>query len=137
MSLFHSNASSGPLDFRFQDVRLQVNDHIIVVIWVINTFFVQFLCVSLPPLFSSLLLSFSPYGFCPYHIHSCMKCPCDISNFLEGTTSLSHSIVFSTFCTVDLRRPSYLSLLFSGTLHSGISFPFSLAFCFSSFLSFV
>ena len=42
----------------------------------------------------------------------------DISNFLEEISSLSHS-------TVHLRRLSYLSLLFSGTLHSvGYIFPF-------------
>ena len=41
-------------------------------------------------------------------------------------------------CTVHLRRPSYLSLLFSGTLHSvGYIFPFLPCFCFPSFLSYL
>ena len=46
--------------------------------------------------------------------------------------------LFSLFiCIVCSRRFSYLSLLFFGTLHSdGYSFPFLLAFCFSSLLFF-
>ena len=51
--------------------------------------------------------------------HLCMKCSLGISNFLEDISTLSHSIVFLLFlCIVHLRRLSYLSLLFSGTLHS-------------------
>ena len=55
-----------------------------------------------------------------------MKCSFGISNFLEETSSLSHS--FPLFlCTVHLRRLSYLSLLFFGTLHlDGYIFPFLL-----------
>ena len=50
----------------------------------------------------------------------------DIFNFLEKISSLSHSIVFFLFvCIIHLRRPSYLSFLFSGTLHLvGYIFPF-------------
>ena len=40
----------GPVDFTVQDVWLQVSDHIIVVIWLIKTFFLQLFCVLLPPL---------------------------------------------------------------------------------------
>ena len=67
-----------------------------------------------------------------------MKCILNISNFLE------RSLPFPFYCfllflrIVHLRRSSYCSLLFSGTLHVvgyivplGISFPFSLAFHFS------
>ena len=58
--------------------------------------------------------------------HLRMKCSFDISSFLEEISSLSHSIVYLYFfCIVHLRRHSYLSLLFSGTLHSiGYIFPF-------------
>ena len=58
-----------------------------------------------------------------------------VSNFLEEISSLSHSCFPLFLCTVDLRRLSYISLLFYGTLHSvGYIFPFLLAFHFSSFL---
>ena len=54
-----------------------------------------------------------------------MKCSLGISNFLEEISSLSHSVVSLFLCIVHLRRLSYLSLLFSGTLHSVRSiFPF-------------
>ena len=57
-----------------------------------------------------------------------MKCSLGISNFLEEISTLSYSIVFPLFlCIVHLRRLSYLSLLFSGTLLSvGYIFPFLL-----------
>ena len=56
----------------------------------------------------------------------CMKYSLDISSFLEKISSLFHFMVFLLFlCIVHLRRPSYLYLLFSGTLHSfGCIFPF-------------
>ena len=69
--------------------------------------------------------------FCSVHTISllyfaclCMKCSLGVSDFLEETSSLSHS--FPLFlCTVHLRRLSYLSLLFFGTLHlDGYIFPF-------------
>ena len=48
-----------------------------------------------------------------------MKCSLDISRFPEEISNLSHSIVFFYFlCIIHLRRPSYLYLLFSETLHS-------------------
>ena len=63
-----------------------------------------------------------------------MKCSLGRSSFFEDISSLSHSIIL-LLCIVHLRRPSYLPLLFSGILYSvGYVFPFSLAFCFSSFL---
>ena len=48
-----------------------------------------------------------------------MKSSLDNSSFLEEISSFSHSIVsLYLFALLILRRPSYLSLLFSGTLHS-------------------
>ena len=47
-----------------------------------------------------------------------------VSNFLKEISSLSHSIVFLYFLHWLLRKASYLSLLFFGTLHSnGYIFP--------------
>ena len=48
------------------------------------------------------------------------------SNFFKKLCSLSNSIVFLFLFIAHLRRPSYLSLLFSGTLHfsAGYIFPF-------------
>ena len=49
--------------------------------------------------------------------------------FLKRSLSLSHSIVFLYFFALILRKASYLSLLFFGTLHSnGYIFPFLLCF---------
>ena len=64
-----------------------------------------------------------------------MKFSLGISNFLEEISSLSHPI-FSPyfFYIVHLRRLSYLSLLFSETLHSdGYIFPFLLCLSFNFF----
>ena len=66
-----------------------------------------------------------------------MKCSFDIYNFFEEISSLfgCFSLFFSI---VHWRRPSFLSLLFSGTLRLvGCNFPFLLCFCFSSFLSYL
>ena len=59
-----------------------------------------------------------------------MKCSLGISNFLEETSSLSHSVVCFYFLCIDhWGRLSCLSLLFFGTLHSnGYIFPFLLCF---------
>ena len=79
------------------------------------------------------------------------KCSLDVSHFLEEISSLSHSISFFYFCAfVYLRRLSYCSSLFSGTMHSvryifpfllclsllssGICKPFRLSFCPLAFL---
>ena len=56
-----------------------------------------------------------------------MKSSLGVSNFLEEISSLSHCIVFLFLCRDHWGRLSYLSLLFSGTLHSnGYIFPFLL-----------
>ena len=76
-----------------------------------------------------------------YHAHPGMKYFLDISNFLEVVSSLSHSIVFPPLLAVLTKNAFFkknLSLLLSGTLHSaGCIFPFSLAFHFSSCLSYL
>ena len=120
----HSDAFQGPLDFTFQDVWLQLSDHTIVNIRVVKIFFVQFFCVFSPPLLNIFWL-LGPYCSCPLFI-VCMKCSLSISNFLEKISSLSHSIVFLYFCALfTLKRFAYLSMFFSGTLHSdGYIFPF-------------
>ena len=77
-----------------------------------------------------------PYHFCPLLCSSLHETFLDVSNFLEEISSLSHSIPFPVFLwIVYIRRLSFLSLLFSGTLHSvGYVFPFlpCLLFLFSS-----
>ena len=42
-----------------------------------------------------------------YRAHLCMKCSLGISNFLEGISSFSHSIVFLYFCIAHLGRPFF------------------------------
>ena len=104
-------------------------NHTIMIIWVVKIFSVLF-CVFLPPL--------NIVCFCLVHTisvlywtHLCMKCSLGISNL-----SLSFYYFPLFLCTDHWGRPSYLSLLFFGTLHSNI-FPFSFAFCFSSFQSYL
>ena len=64
-----------------------------------------------------------------------MKCSLGISNFLEEISSLSHSIVFLYFFALIaeegfLLSPCYLELC----IQMGISFLYTFAFSFSSFL---
>ena len=68
-----------------------------------------------------------------------MKCSLGISNFLEEISSLSHSVVFLYFFALITEEgllicPCYSLELF---IHMGISFLFSFAFHFSSFLSYL
>ena len=71
-----------------------------------------------------------------YHAHPCMKCSLGISSFCKEISSLSHSVVFLYLFGLFIKN-----LLFSTCyslelcIHLSISFPFSLAFHFSSFLS--
>ena len=68
-------------------------------------------------IFQSVLLLLDPFHFCPLPCLLAWNIPL-ILNFLEEMSSFFHSIFFSLFlCIVHWRRPSYLSLLFSGTLH--------------------
>ena len=91
-----------------------------MVIWVIKTFFVLVFCVSLPPLLNTSV-SFRSILFLSFIV------PIFSPPFpLVSLIILSHSIVFLYFFAFfHLKRLSYLSLLFSGTLHSnGSIFPF-------------
>ena len=60
-----------------------------------------------------------------------------ISNFLEEISSLSHSVVFLYFFALITEEGFLISLCYSLELciQMGVSFLFSFAFCFSSFLS--
>ena len=74
-----------------------MSDHTIVIIWVVNIFFVQFFCVFLPPLLNIFCLCQVPTISVLYWAHLCMKYSLGISNFLEEISSLSLSIVFLYF----------------------------------------
>ena len=68
-----------------------------------------------------------------------MRYSLDSSDFLKEISFLSHSIVFLYFFALFIQEglcvsPSYYLELY---IHFGISFPFSLAFHFSSFLSYL
>ena len=75
--------------------------------------------------------------FVLYCAHLCMKCSLGISNFLEDTSSLSHSIVFLYFFALITEECILISPCSSSELciQMGISFLFFFAFQFSSFLS--
>ena len=68
-----------------------------------------------------------------------MECSLGISNFLEEISSLSHSIVFLYFFALITEEDFLLSPSYSLELciQMGVSFLFSFAFCFSSFLSYL
>ena len=66
-----------------------------------------------------------------YCAHDCMKCSHDLSNLLEEISSPSHSFVFLSLLALLVQKATYLSLLFSGTLHSvECIFPFLSCFFF-------
>ena len=68
-----------------------------------------------------------------------MKYSLGILNFLEEISSVSHSIVFLYFFALITKEGSLISLCSSLELciQMGISFLFSFAFQFSSFLSYL
>ena len=68
-----------------------------------------------------------------------MKSSLDISNFLEEISSLSLSIVFLYFFALITKEGFLISPCYSLELciQMGISFLFSFAFSFSSFLSYL
>ena len=68
-----------------------------------------------------------------------MKCSLGISNFLKEVSSLSHSIVFLYFFALLTEKGFLISPCYSFKLciQMGISFLFSFAFSFSSFLSYI
>ena len=69
----------------------------------------------------------------------CMKSSLGISNFLEEISCLSHSVVFLYFFALITEEGFLISPCYSLELciQMGISFLFSLAFCFSSFHSYL
>ena len=79
-----------------------------------------------------LISSFSVH----YFAHLCIKCTLGISKFLEEISSPSHSIVFLYFFASITEEGVFISPCFSLELHiqMGISFLFSFACSFSSFL---
>ena len=68
-----------------------------------------------------------------------LVCSHRISNFLEEICSLSHSVVFLYFFALITEEGFLISPCYSLELYiqMGISFFFSFAFCFSSFLSYL
>jgi len=68
-----------------------------------------------------------------------MKCSLGVSNFLEEISSLSHSIVFLYFFALITEEGFLISPCYPLELgiQMGISFLFSLAFCISSFHSYL
>ena len=68
-----------------------------------------------------------------------MKCSLGISNFLEEISGISHSIVFLYFFALIDEEDLFVSPNYSLEVYIqlGISFPFSFAFGFSSFLSYL
>ena len=66
-----------------------------------------------------------------------MKYSLDISDFLEEITSLSHSIAFLYFFALITEEGFLISPSMELCIQMGISFLFSFAFCFSSFLRYL
>jgi len=124
--------------FAIQYIWLWVSDHIIVVIWVIKTF-----------LYSSSVYSchlFLISSACSVHTvsvlccaHFCMKYSPGISDFLEGISGFSHSVVFLYFFALIDEEDFLISPCYSLELciQGNISFLFSFAFHFSSFHSYL
>ena len=74
-----------------------------------------------------------------YCTHLWTKCSLDSSNFPEEISSLSPSVVFFQFYTLFTEEGLLVSLCCSLEIcvQLNILFPFSLTFCFSSFLSYL
>ena len=72
------------------------------------------------------LLLLSPYISALSGAHPCVKCPLDLSNFLEEISSLSHYFVFLYFLALFTYKKAFLSLFaILWKLHSlGCIFPF-------------
>ena len=87
-------------------------------------------------LISSASVRSIPFLF--YRAHLCMKCSLGIPNFLEEISSLSHSVVFLYFFALIAEEGFLISSCYSLELciSLGVSFLFSFAFHFSSFLSY-
>ena len=90
-------------------------------------------------LFLKSSASVRSYHFCLLLCAYCMKCSLGISNFLEEISSLSHSIVFLSFIALITEEGFLISPCYSLELciQMDISFLFSFACSFSSFLSYL
>ena len=101
--------------------------HTIMVIWVTETFSVQFFCVFLPSLLNPLCFSQDLTMSVLQSAHFCMKCSIDICNVLEQISSFTHSVVFSYFFVLATLKSflSFLALL--------CNFEFSWLYLFLSF----
>ena len=88
-----------------------------MVIWVIKTFFLYSSSV-----YSWHLFTFSTFvgslPFCPLFAYLCVIQSLGVSSLLEEISCVPQYFFPLFLCFVHLRRLSYLSLLFSGTLHS-------------------
>ena len=88
-----------------------------------------------------LLISFSSVKTIPFPLlcSFCMKCSLGISNFLDEISSLSHSIVSLYFFALITEEGFLISPCssFELCIQMGISFFFSFAFRFTSFLSYL
>ena len=88
-------------------------------------------------LFLIIFASVRSYCFCPLSCPSLHEVFLDISSFLEEISSLSHSVIFLYLFALFIKEGLLVSPCHSLELciQLGLSFPFSLAFCFSSFFS--
>ena len=108
--------------------RMSGSRHVITPLW-LSVSRRSFLISSVDSCHLFLISSVSiRYHFCPLLCPSLHETVLGISNFLEGISSLSHSVVFLYFfALITEENFHYLSLLFFGTLHSnGYIFPFLL-----------
>ena len=88
-----------------------------MVIWVIKTFFLYSSSMCSCHLFTSST-SVGSLPFCPLFAYLCVIYSLCVSSFIEEISCLSQYFFPSILCFVHLRRLSYLSLRFSGTIHS-------------------
>ena len=104
-----------------------------------RSFFVQFFCVLLPPLFDIFCFCYVHTVSVLYCAHLCKKYSLCISSFLEEISSLFHSIVLLYFFALITEEGFLISPCYSLELsiQIGISFLFSFAFVFSSFHSYL
>ena len=93
-------------------------------------FFVQFICVFLPPLFNIVCFCYVRTISVLCWAYFCIKCSLGISNFLKEMPSLSHSIVFLYFFALITEESFLISpCYFLGLcIQMGISFLFYLPF---------
>ena len=95
-----------------------MSDHTVMVIWVIKTFFVSSLCILAASSWCLLFL-LGPYNICLLSCPSLHEMfPWYLLFFWRDLESFQFCCFPLFLCTFHLRRLSYLSLLFFGTLHS-------------------